>query len=416
MVDVNTASQCQTVNQFAAVMFLLKALLVINSAILPFPQIHLNNHQKIPWYQTRNNCLLSFMLQAVPPSSLPTFCLKVGQAPIIHCPICSFPALKVKFKIDTRSKAQHGKTLRWNHNGQSSNQLDLGFSLIVDWFIPRGNKLACKHKLARIIFMNCMNLPPTIMTTITHLLKPLVDKLPSLMPFTVSKHKSNRWLVLDYQDGLLLGSFGQCGANCCWVHSKPTWEVTLCETKGIKMVCPFCIHDFSHHLKDIHGSNRKNQGQFKFSVDKLFVARLSSKHIKFDRTATRRAILSVLALWLWESCEWSVKWCIVKLCSLETKNWLGELEGSMIKQFCQILEAQEDLRILLASKIPEDGLKKQHVTPIILANKFYGKLLTHACTINWVILQPKLLIHATWDCKPKVRVSVLQPKKCVPVT
>ncbi|KNZ54496.1 hypothetical protein VP01_2932g8 [Puccinia sorghi] len=78
----------------------------------------------------------------------------------------------------------------------------------------------------------------------------------------------------------------------------------------------------------------------------------------------------------------------------------------MVKRFCQIqqLEAWEDLKLFLASDIPEDGQQKDHGRPFMVDNNLYEQLLTHARTIDLV---------DTWNCKPKVRVSVLQPNNCV---
>ncbi|KNZ53139.1 hypothetical protein VP01_3332g2 [Puccinia sorghi] len=95
-----------------------------------------------------------------------------------------------------------------------------------------------------------------------------------------------------------------------------------------------------------------------------------------------------LALWrpLGGVAEWSGKWCIGKLCSLETKNWLG-LFLLLALAFCQIkqLEAKEDLQLFLASEIPEDGQQKKHGRPVMVDINLYQNLLTHAHTINPVV-------------------------------
>jgi hypothetical protein len=153
------------------------------------------------------------------------------------------------------------KNLRWNANPNSAHQLQLVFSLFVDWFNPRGNKLAGKQQLVGIISMNCMNLPPTMrsqlqntflagitpgpsspsMTTITHLLKPLVDELVGLSKsFTIFTHMHPGGRPVQVQ---LLPLVGDMGAThkvagfashsatkfCSWCHvtNKEILELKL---------------------------------------------------------------------------------------------------------------------------------------------------------------------------------------------
>ncbi|KNZ54493.1 uncharacterized protein VP01_2932g5 [Puccinia sorghi] len=362
----------------------------------------------------------------------------ISQALMIYCLICSFftqklvPWLKWFLNIphiesaieDWRGEVlnspdtvtvdiQQGsawKTLSWNHDGEALNQLDLVFSLCIDWFNPQGNKLAGKQNLVVVILMNCMNLPPTMQSQIhgrtadprhtIHSLNAQMEYLKLGQPRsgvevqqtsqnllsskTLTAHDNivqqngalqhvalgmmhncmedvlmhcfrERWgfqtlsfkekwrrggnqgpspkqarletqaedetekdntssdshsddltesrsdwqLILNYRDELLPGSFGQCGAaNCCQVHSKPSWEVTRWKTKGITVVCSFCICYYSHHLGDVHGSNQECQGPFKSMMDnvKHTVAYLMHAYHQCtsNPTTTHREISSIL--------------------------------------------------------------------------------------------------------------------------
>lgn len=166
--------------------------------------------------------------------------LRINQTPSVGIPQCTFIIQKLKvwlewfLKVPTIEKEiddwtqkakelpaevitdiQQGnawKQLSWTN---SWDDLRLVFSLFVDWFNPRGNKLAGKQESVGLIAMNCLNLPPKIrnklaytfvagitpgpdspsMTTITHLLKPLIDELVDLAePFRLPtpSHPSGR--------------------------------------------------------------------------------------------------------------------------------------------------------------------------------------------------------------------------------
>ncbi|MBW0496430.1 hypothetical protein O181_036145 [Austropuccinia psidii MF-1] len=90
------------------------------------------------------------------------------------------------------------KTLEWSElSTKSPNSLCLAFCLFIDWFNPRGNKLAGKPESLCCLVLSCLNLPPKYrnkpaftllysiipgpnspdVVTISNVLKPLVDKL-----------------------------------------------------------------------------------------------------------------------------------------------------------------------------------------------------------------------------------------------
>ncbi|KAI7947789.1 hypothetical protein MJO28_009697 [Puccinia striiformis f. sp. tritici] len=113
-------------------------------------------------------------------------------------------------------------------------------------------------------------------------------------------------------------------------------------------------------------------------------------------------------------------------CTHIHNSFAGKLEGSMLKRMCQIqrLEVKEDYDEFLSADLPQGtGCGR----PVMLDNVLYNRLLNYTrrfdATIRdyWqfphpvdaIILRPKVLVHATWDCNQKTRVSVLQPNNCV---
>ncbi|KNZ46232.1 hypothetical protein VP01_7457g1 [Puccinia sorghi] len=95
------------------------------------------------------------------------------------------------------SDIQHGHTFKNTTWKSSPDILKLGLSLFIDWFNPRGNKIAGKVESSGLLALSCLNLPPIIRTklshmciaritpgpysanpqTFNHLLSPLVDKM-----------------------------------------------------------------------------------------------------------------------------------------------------------------------------------------------------------------------------------------------
>ncbi|KAI7948670.1 hypothetical protein MJO29_010335 [Puccinia striiformis f. sp. tritici] len=133
---------------------------------------------------------------------------------------------------DTLTDIQQGtawKGLEWHQGPQYPDCIHLVFSLFVDWFNPRGNKLAGKQQSVGIITMNCMNLPPTMqnrvpltflagltpgplapdITTISHLMRPLVDELVELSaPFNLNTYKHPNGRTVQVKLLPLIGDLG----------------------------------------------------------------------------------------------------------------------------------------------------------------------------------------------------------------
>lgn len=144
------------------------------------------------------------------------------------------------------------KQLSWTN---SWDDLRLVFSLFVDWFNPRGKKLAGKQESVGLIAMNCLNLPPKIrnklaytfvagitpgpdspsMTTITHLLKPLIDELVDLAePFRLPtpSHPSGRLCQVKLLP--LVGDLGGTHKVAGYASHSAKYYCSLCSSTNDK--------------------------------------------------------------------------------------------------------------------------------------------------------------------------------------
>ncbi|MBW0480006.1 hypothetical protein O181_019721 [Austropuccinia psidii MF-1] len=142
--------------------------------------------------------------------------------------------------------------MKWASNENMEGSLRLCFSRFVDWFNPRTNKLAGKQQLMGIVCLACLNLPPEMqnkvenvflegimpgpnapdMTTVSHLLSPLVDDLLDLVgppEMKTFKHSQGRKMEVH-----LLTLIGDTGA---------THKVGGFASHSAKYYCSWCLGD-----------------------------------------------------------------------------------------------------------------------------------------------------------------------------
>ncbi|MBW0576017.1 hypothetical protein O181_115732 [Austropuccinia psidii MF-1] len=124
----------------------------------------------------------------------------------LNVPVIKDETEKWAFKIsnnDTEHLSDVSQGKAWKRSSSKSVQkhtLELRFSLVVNWFNPRGNKISEKQVSVGIIALNCLNLPPWLqfqhkytclsgiipspnqpnMVTISNGLNPLVEDLLEL--------------------------------------------------------------------------------------------------------------------------------------------------------------------------------------------------------------------------------------------
>lgn len=142
-----------------------------------------------------------------------------------------------KVMIDIQ-QGEAWKSLAWCECPKNVPSLNLVFSLFVNWFNPRTNKLAGKQQSVGIIAMSWPQAPS--MTTISHLLQPLVNQLLDLLQpttFQTSQHplgqKVQVWLlplIGDTGATHKVASFALHLANyfCCWCHATKDTKEELC--------------------------------------------------------------------------------------------------------------------------------------------------------------------------------------------
>ncbi|KNZ43738.1 hypothetical protein VP01_9917g1, partial [Puccinia sorghi] len=121
------------------------------------------------------------------------------------------------------------KELAWHQGAQHPNTIRLVLLLFINWFNPRGNILAGKKQSIGIITLNCMSLSPTMrnkspwtflagitpgpqapdITTITHLIKPIIDKLHELTnPLYLNTHAYPTGREIELRLLPLIGDLG----------------------------------------------------------------------------------------------------------------------------------------------------------------------------------------------------------------
>ncbi|POW10331.1 hypothetical protein PSTT_06172 [Puccinia striiformis] len=138
-----------------------------------------------------------------------------------------------------------------------------------------------------------------------------------------------------------------------------------------------------------------------------------------------------IKLWgpLGEVAEWTGERLIGKMHSIQTNHRMGELEGTMMKRFCQIqrLEAQDGFSDLTDSNKKVNEQSEPRGRAVIMDNDLYEQLLAYMQVtipevrhhqslphpIDACILQPDVLFQSTHLCNHTIRVSVASPNNCI---
>ncbi|KNZ49986.1 hypothetical protein VP01_4659g1, partial [Puccinia sorghi] len=136
----------------------------------PAPKPHLTNLANIFFTQPFNNWLEWFL-------SLPQFESQISESP----PETLSDIFIVDYHHQSKAQKKMYPQSQTTPPLATSNNLQLAFTLFVDWYNPLGNKLSGKQRSMGVLALTCLNLPPSPdMVTISNILRPLVENLLEL--------------------------------------------------------------------------------------------------------------------------------------------------------------------------------------------------------------------------------------------